>query len=92
MPEFLLEQEAAQFISNGKHFSPLLLSSINDIAIRKYRRNLSVYRLIKEISDDKAEEEQSGFVINLTRGQKEHYGSQFDEEKSETPGIIGKRR
>lgn len=50
------------------------------------------YRLISEISDDKAEEEQSGFVINLTRGQKAHYGSQFDEEKSEPPGIIGKRR
>ncbi|XP_043679826.1 protein nervous wreck isoform X2 [Vespula pensylvanica] len=57
VPEFLLEQEAAQFISN-------------------------------EISDGKTEEEQSGFVINLTRGQKEHYGSQFEEEKSEPPGIV----
>lgn len=44
-----------------------------------------------EISDGKTEEEQSGFVINLTRGQKEHYGSQFEEEKSEPPGIVGKR-
>ncbi|XP_014612779.1 PREDICTED: F-BAR and double SH3 domains protein 2 isoform X2 [Polistes canadensis] len=60
VPEFLLEQEAAQFIAN-------------------------------ELIDGKAEEneEQSSFAINLTRGQKDHYGSQFDEEEtSEPPGII----
>ncbi|XP_012279354.1 F-BAR and double SH3 domains protein 2 isoform X2 [Orussus abietinus] len=33
------------------------------------------------------EGQQASFAINLTKGQKDHYGSQFDE-NSETPGIL----
>lgn len=63
VPEFLLEQEAAQLLSNETF----------------------------DAKSEENEESQSGFVINLSKGQKEHYGSQFDEDddKSEPPGIVG---
>lgn len=33
---------------------------------------------------------ESGFMINLSQDQKDHYGSQFEEDKpDETPGILG---
>lgn len=33
---------------------------------------------------------QDRFVINLSKDQKDHYGQQFENEKPEAPGILGK--
>lgn len=33
---------------------------------------------------------QEGFIINLSKDQKSQYGSQFEGDKSEGPGIVGK--
>lgn len=33
---------------------------------------------------------ESGFMINLSKDQKDHYGSQF-EDKPEAPGILGEK-
>lgn len=33
---------------------------------------------------------ESGFVINLSKDQKDHYGSQFGD-KQEAPGILGEK-
>lgn len=33
---------------------------------------------------------QEGFIINLSKDQKSQYGSQFEADNSEGPGIVGK--
>lgn len=36
---------------------------------------------------------EAGFMINLSKDQKDHYGSQFEDDKPEAPpGILGERK
>ncbi|XP_076377755.1 protein nervous wreck isoform X4 [Megalopta genalis] len=42
----------------------------------------------EQIANANAEQSQDGFVINLSKDQKSHYGSQFEEDGSEGPGIV----
>lgn len=46
--------------------------------------------VLVESQEEKAMNGESGFMINLSKDQKDHYGSQFDENQ-EAPGILGEK-
>lgn len=68
------------------------------LKIELLRRKCSYYCIQHiESQDEKSNDanieeqnRQEGFIINLSKDQKSQYGSQFEGDNSEGPGIVGK--
>ncbi|XP_076286846.1 protein nervous wreck isoform X1 [Lasioglossum baleicum] len=52
------------------------------------RVNADMQQAAEKVSNVSAEQSQDGFMMKLSKVQKSHYGSQFEEDGSEGPGIV----
>jgi len=83
VPEFLLGDDSGQIDGNCDR-----LHSYQTIIVI---HNRHIYIYISNIAESQEEKPviNGVFVINLSKNQKDQYGSQFDEDKSEAPDIFG---